>query len=110
MSTRLGVWRDRPALAILGHSTWSSSEGGMESSKFIDETEARVGDCRDCGATAPASDTNYTVVTSRYGWRLTHGTLDVNAPERSEPISSVEWRCPSCWQRYQGRAVATRRA
>lgn len=101
------VWRDRLGLGILGASTWSSSEGGMGASQFIDESEARVGGCHDCGAEAPAADTNYTVVTSRYGWRLTRVTADAQADDGSEPTSSVEWRCPSCWQRYNGRAVAS---
>jgi hypothetical protein len=77
----------------------------VEASKFIDESEARVGVCHDCGRTAPATDTNYTVVTSRYGWRLTRVTLDI--PVEGKPMSGVEWRCPSCWQRYKGRAVAS---
>jgi hypothetical protein len=99
---RFRRWRRPLDVAIL--EPLKFLEGGMEASKFIDESEARVGVCEDCGTNAPASDTNYTVVTSRYGWRLTRVSLV--SEQGDPPVHAVQWRCPSCWQRYQGRAVA----
>ena len=46
--------------------------------------------CVDCGKKAPATDTNYTLISSRHGWRLTRG-----ADKAGQRV--MEWRCPSCW-------------
>jgi hypothetical protein len=59
--------------------------------------------CVDCRALAPETETNYTLIGSRYGWRLTkrrdgHGRL------------AMEWRCPKCWRVYKaagGEGVAS---
>jgi hypothetical protein len=50
--------------------------------------------CVDCRARSPETETNYTLIGSKHGWRLTkrrdkHGTV------------LIEWRCPKCWRAYK---------
>lgn len=61
------------------------------------ESEPRVAQqCVDCGTSAPRTETNYTLISSRYGWRLTR-TADANGRR------VMEWRCPSCYTRYRAK-------
>jgi hypothetical protein len=46
--------------------------------------------CIDCGASAPDTDTNYTLISATFGWRLTRRTA-------VDGSRIVEWRCPKCW-------------
>jgi hypothetical protein len=48
--------------------------------------------CVDCGRVAPETETAYTLIGQRHGWRLTF-LLD-DAGKRSP-----EWRCPECFRR-----------
>jgi hypothetical protein len=53
-------------------------------------------ECVDCNLQSPPTDTNYTLISSRHGWRLTrlrsaHGQF------------VAEWRCPQCWTAYKRR-------
>jgi hypothetical protein len=50
--------------------------------------------CSDCRTRAPETDTNYTLISSRYGWRLTRKVA-------ADGTFSVEWRCPRCWERHK---------
>ena len=50
--------------------------------------------CIDCGKKPPPTDTNYTLISARHGWRLTRG-----ADHDGQRV--MEWRCPSCWQAYR---------
>jgi hypothetical protein len=50
--------------------------------------------CVGCGVAAPQAETNYTLVSSRYGWRL---TIVNDAAGRK----SSELRCPTCWARHR---------
>jgi hypothetical protein len=52
--------------------------------------------CADCGATAPPTHTNYTLIGSSHGWRLTKGQNAGGAME-------MQWRCPKCWERHRGK-------
>lgn len=45
--------------------------------------------CVDCGAFAPATNSDHTL-TSTLGWRLTRG-------KRRDGSLSADWRCPVCW-------------
>lgn len=54
--------------------------------------EARSYVCVDCRAKSPVVETEYTLISSRFGWRLTRRT------ERDGALT-LEWRCPACWQR-----------
>jgi hypothetical protein len=50
--------------------------------------------CVDCGTGQPETDTNYTLISSRYGWRLSRRF------ER-DGTKVMEWRCPGCWVRHR---------
>ena len=50
--------------------------------------------CVDCNILAPETDTNYTLIGSRHGWRLTRR---VEPDGRAVP----EWRCQACWRVYK---------
>jgi len=52
--------------------------------------------CVDCNVQSPPTDTNYTLISARYGWRLTRG---VDATGRTV----MQWRCPKCWQIFRNR-------
>jgi hypothetical protein len=52
--------------------------------------------CKDCGIAAPATETNYTLISARHGWRL---ALDKTPEGRREAV----WRCPNCWAIFRGR-------
>ncbi len=39
---------------------------------------------------APASDTNFTLISSQHGWRLSRAFDATGA-------RVLEWRCPRCW-------------
>jgi hypothetical protein len=58
------------------------------------ERERKAHVCCDCKARSPETDTNYTLISSRYGWRLTRHVA-------SDGTFTVEWRCPRCWERYK---------
>ncbi|WP_437288378.1 hypothetical protein [Sorangium sp. So ce406] len=61
------------------------------------ESEQRVSHrCVDCSTPAPKTETNYTLISSRYGWRLTR-TVDANGRRM------MEWRCPSCYTRHRAK-------
>jgi len=66
---------------------------------FGDERDESSGaTCVDCGARPPPTETNYTLISSRYGWRLTRA-ID------SDGNRMMEWRCPRCWLRHRGRSA-----
>jgi hypothetical protein len=50
--------------------------------------------CFDCGIQAPATETDYTLISSRFGWRLRRGFGPNGVP-------FLEWRCPKCWEQYK---------
>jgi hypothetical protein len=50
--------------------------------------------CADCGASAPATESAYTLISSRFGWRLTYET---DASGQKVP----KWRCGDCWKRHK---------
>jgi hypothetical protein len=59
--------------------------------------------CVDCQALSPETETNYTLISARYGWRLSR-----RRDARGKLV--MEWRCPKCWRAYKGGggdAVAT---
>jgi hypothetical protein len=47
--------------------------------------------CVGCGKSAPKTETNYTLISPKYGWRLSREKLP-NGSYRAE------WRCPNCWR------------
>ena len=50
--------------------------------------------CMDCASCAPPTDTNFTLISAKFGWRLTR-TVDANGR------ASINWRCPACWERHK---------
>jgi hypothetical protein len=50
--------------------------------------------CIGCGKKSPETETNYTLISSQFGWRLTRST----GPDGN---IVVEWRCPVCWRDYK---------
>lgn len=50
--------------------------------------------CVGCRKQAPETNTEYTLISARFGWRLTRRT-------NREGAFVMEWRCPACWQRYK---------
>jgi hypothetical protein len=48
--------------------------------------------CVDCGAVAPETDTAYTLIGQRYGWRVIF-VVDQHGKR------SPEWRCDKCFRR-----------
>jgi hypothetical protein len=56
--------------------------------------------CADCGKEAPQTETNYTLISAQFGWRLT----------RSKGPSGelvVAWRCPECWREFKKQRPGT---
>jgi hypothetical protein len=54
-------------------------------------------ECIGCGTLSPETETNYTLISAQFGWRLVRERLP-------DGTFRVEWRCPDCWKRYkQGR-------
>jgi hypothetical protein len=54
-------------------------------------------DCVDCSVTSPPAETNFTLISARFGWRLSR---EVDA--RSGELM-FEWRCPECWAQFRVR-------
>jgi hypothetical protein len=50
--------------------------------------------CVDCNEQSPQTETNYTLISSRYGWRL---ALEQGPDGERLAI----WRCPACWQKHR---------
>ena len=48
--------------------------------------------CAHCGTPAPATETAYTLISSRHGWRLQY---EVDARGERQP----KWWCGDCWRR-----------
>jgi len=55
------------------------------------ESEGRSHLCVECGATSPVTETNYTLISARHGWRLTLG--------EENGVRTMQWRCPQCWSK-----------
>lgn len=52
--------------------------------------------CVDCKSAAPRTNTNFTLISSEHGWRL---SFSRDADGRRVP----EWRCPRCWNAHKRR-------
>jgi hypothetical protein len=50
--------------------------------------------CADCGQQPPATETNYTLISARHGWRLSR-SVDPNG------VKLMKWRCPDCWKKHR---------
>jgi DNA-directed RNA polymerase subunit RPC12/RpoP len=56
--------------------------------------------CTDCGARAPETNIEDTLISKSFGWRLSREELGNG--ERT-----MAWRCPTCWRKHKMRARAT---
>lgn len=54
--------------------------------------------CVGCAKMSPETNGEHTLTTS-YGWRIRKAFDAAGAP-------FVEWRCPTCWQRFKAAQVA----
>ena len=48
--------------------------------------------CVDCMALAPETETNYTLISQRHGWRLTRQVDGAG-------LTTMAWHCPGCFAR-----------
>jgi hypothetical protein len=55
----------------------------------VSVNEGRI--CAACGAKAPPTETEYTLIGSKHAWRCR------KAPEGEGP-PRLEWYCPVCWK------------
>jgi hypothetical protein len=79
-----GSWAARPLLERRARPMLSDSR---------EATDART--CTDCGARAPSTETNYTLISASHGWRLSR------RPGLPSETPILDWRCPGCWQAYK---------
>jgi hypothetical protein len=55
--------------------------------------------CIDCGKQSPETETNYTLISAQFGWRLSR-RRDRNGD------FIVEWRCAECWRDHKKKTDA----
>jgi hypothetical protein len=58
--------------------------------------------CVDCKSDSPPTNTDFTLISTRFGWRL-HRERDAVTGRWN-----FEWRCPKCWEAFRGRQGADR--
>jgi hypothetical protein len=58
------------------------------------ESESERATCSDCGQRAPPTNTNYTLISTHFGWRLSRRDLP-------DGTKVAEWRCPACWRKFK---------
>jgi hypothetical protein len=50
--------------------------------------------CVGCGKTSPETETEYTLISAQFGWRLTRSTA-------ADGSLILQWRCPTCWAEFK---------
>jgi hypothetical protein len=50
--------------------------------------------CIGCGKQSPETETNYTLISAQFGWRLTRRRTEAGE-------FAIEWRCPECWRDHK---------
>ena len=50
--------------------------------------------CVDCGTLPPETESAYTLIGGKAGWRLTRH-------RGADGVVTPEWRCPDCWQKFK---------
>lgn len=71
-----------------------SSQLFKQAGNVVEGEEKAAPRCKDCGALAPRTETNFTLISSQHGWRLTF--------EKENGRRKAEWRCPRCWRAFKG--------
>jgi hypothetical protein len=50
--------------------------------------------CRGCGTVSPETNTEFTLISSKFGWRLSRSA-------EKDGRNELVWRCPACWQDFK---------
>ncbi len=50
--------------------------------------------CVGCQKQSPETDTEYTLISAQFGWRLTRRRV-------VGETFAIEWRCPTCWAAFK---------
>jgi hypothetical protein len=66
--------------------------------RYVNQQMGRFETCVDCGKQSPRTETGFTLISQRFGWRLRRERL-------SDGNVLVEWRCPECWNQFKQRNV-----
>jgi hypothetical protein len=56
--------------------------------------------CLGCGAKSPEVETEYTLISGRFGWRLSRRLA-------RDGSFILEWRCPNCWAKFKSERAAS---
>jgi hypothetical protein len=46
--------------------------------------------CTGCGTRSPETETNYTLISAKFGWRISRS-------KNPDGTYTVAWYCPKCW-------------
>jgi hypothetical protein len=57
--------------------------------------------CFACGKLSPKTETAYTLISAKHGWRVTR-------MREGSGRRSIQWRCPDCWARWKASSNPTR--
>lgn len=80
---------------VLGRATARPSTSSSGASVgCLDDSMRERQTCVGCSRQSPETETNYTLISAQFGWRLTR------TPAADGSIS-IEWRCPTCWRTYR---------
>ncbi|HEY4011779.1 MAG TPA: hypothetical protein VGM06_00460 [Polyangiaceae bacterium] len=58
--------------------------------------------CDGCGAPSPPTDTNYTLISQKHGWRLV-----LQQDKSGQRVG--KWWCPNCWAKEREQRKQTAR-
>jgi hypothetical protein len=58
--------------------------------------------CVVCGIQSPKTETNYTLISPKFGWRLSRRPAD-------DGTFIVEWRCADCWTKHKEKQAESAR-
>jgi len=50
--------------------------------------------CVGCGQLAPETETDFTLISAKHGWRVTRY-------RSANGAAVLNWRCPGCWAEYK---------
>jgi hypothetical protein len=50
--------------------------------------------CVDCHGKSPETNTDYTLISAEFGWRLSR-------ERNADGTVRMEWRCPNCWRAFK---------
>ncbi|NUP06111.1 MAG: hypothetical protein HOW73_08635 [Polyangiaceae bacterium] len=74
------------------------SDRGLPPLSDDDDEPTSQRQCIDCKTVAPATHTAHTLISARFGWRLSR---------RITPTGlELSWRCPTCWKKHRDQGGA----